>query len=206
MNAWDQALFLWLNLGPAAPHVLVRAATWISVQGPHGLLAATLAVALFGRDPWRIQCWRVLPSMALAALVATVLRPAFRQPRPFDLHQGTQWIEHASTPGFPSAHTSVMMALAVSLALTPGLRAWARPLPLAFGLAMAWSRVALGVHFPSDVLAGMVVGAVCALALQRVGHLRGVRQPPLVPSGAGAMPAPEAASAPAPARRRAPDA
>jgi undecaprenyl-diphosphatase len=164
MNAWDQALFLWLNLGPAAPHVLVRAATWISVQGPNGLLAATLAVALFGRDPWRIQCWRVLPSMALAALVATVLRPAFRQPRPFDLHQGTQWIEHASTPGFPSAHTSVMMALAVSLALTPGLRAWARPLPLAFGLAMAWSRVALGVHFPSDVLAGMVVGAVCAQA------------------------------------------
>ena len=206
MNAWDQALFLWLNLAPDAPHILVRAATWISLQGPQGLLAATLAVALFGRDPWRLQTWRVLPSMALAALVATLLRPAFDQPRPFGLHLGTQWIEHASTPGFPSAHTSVVMALAVSLALTPALRPWARALPLSFGLAMAWSRVALGVHFPSDVLAGMAVGAACALAVQRVGALRAARMRLHGPSGAGAMSAPEAGSAAAPARRRATDA
>jgi len=44
-----------------------------------------------------------------------------------------------------------------------------RGLLLASALAMAWSRVALGLHFPSDALAGLCLGVLCAALVQRAG-------------------------------------
>ena len=67
MNGIDQALFLWLNLVPDAPGWLLEAARAISLQWPHWMVAATLAVALTGRPPWRAQytLFRLSPFPAL---------------------------------------------------------------------------------------------------------------------------------------------
>ena len=62
-----------------------------------------------------------------------------------------------SSKSFPSSHTAMSFAAACFFSyLHPQL--W----PLFFGLALliSWSRVYVGVHFPSDVLAGMAVGLV----------------------------------------------
>ena len=45
----------------------------------------------------------------------------------------------------------------------------ARALVIAAALAMGWSRIALGVHFPSDVLAAWCLGTACAVLVQRLG-------------------------------------
>lgn len=168
MNALDQAVFLRLNLSAPAPEWLVEAARVGSLQLPHWMVAATLAVALVGRQPsWRTQAWRVLLAMALAAVAAALLKRGLQYPRPFALGLGTQWLPHGTAAGFPSAHGSAAMAFAVSAALAPV--GWpARALMLAAALVMSWSRVALGLHFPSDVLAAWCLGTLCALVVQRV--------------------------------------
>ena len=119
MNGIDQALFLWLNLVPDAPGWLLEAARAISLQWPHWMVAATLAVALTGRPPWRAQAARVLFSLALAAIAAAGLKHGFHLPRPFMLGLGTAWLPHGATAGFPSSHTAAAAAFAASAALAP---------------------------------------------------------------------------------------
>jgi undecaprenyl-diphosphatase len=82
------------------------------------------------------------------------------------------------TYGFPSGHaagTTVLYALAAMLALRRLRRPAARAAAVAFAVFMVllvcWSRVYLGVHYPSDVLAGAAVGllwlALCRAIVRR---------------------------------------
>lgn len=167
MSPLDQTLFLWLNLGPTPSHGLLAAARLASQQLPHWMVAATLAVGLAGRPVWRPQAWRVLLSMGLTAVAAALLKHGFHHARPFALGLGTQWLPHGASAGFPSAHAAAAMAFAVSAMLAP-VRWPARVLVLAMALAVGWSRIALGLHFPSDVAMGCGLGTLCALAVQRL--------------------------------------
>jgi membrane-associated phospholipid phosphatase len=64
---------------------------------------------------------------------------------------------------FPSAHATSTTAASILLARTTGL-----PLPVFLVPPMALSRLVLGVHYPSDVLTGVVVGAAVAKAVGTV--------------------------------------
>ena len=167
MNSWDSTLFLWLNLGPDAAPWLVAAARWASGQLPPAMVTAALALALAGRPDWRATAARALAAMALAALAASLAKRGFAVTRPFALGLGTQWLAHGASAGFPSAHASAALAFGVSALWLPA-RWPVRGALLTAALAVAWSRVALGLHFPSDVLVGALLGALCALAARRL--------------------------------------
>ena len=64
---------------------------------------------------------------------------------------------------FPSAHATSTTAASILLARTTGL-----PLPAVLVPPMALSRLVLGVHYPSDVLTGVAVGAAVAKAVGAV--------------------------------------
>ena len=176
MNSFDQAAFLWLNLGASAPPALVEAARLASLQMPHWMVAATLAVALAGRPEWRSQAWRALLAILLAAVTASALKHGFHHARPFAMGLGRQWLPHGASAGFPSAHAATAMAFAVAAMLAP-VRWPARASVLIAALAVGWSRIALGLHFPSDVLVGWALGALCALVVQRLTLPTGRRWP-----------------------------
>ena len=69
---------------------------------------------------------------------------------------------HAADAGFPSDHATAAFAIAVAIFLRR--RAWGAPVLVAAAL-LAVARVAIGVHYPADVLAGAVIGTLAALAL-----------------------------------------
>jgi undecaprenyl-diphosphatase len=98
----------------------------------------------------------MLLAMAIAWLIARGIHVMWPQPRPAMLGVGTHWVERSGSASFPSRHATI------GLAGAPHRVAGA--LCFAAGVLIAWSRVALGAHFPADVLAGAVIAAASALA------------------------------------------
>jgi len=95
--------------------------------------------------------------VVLAALFSQALKDFFQRPRP-QFSQGIQGFEeHALKDfSFPSGHATI--AGGVLGYLEKGLKANWKVLLLAFALLMAFSRIYLGAHFLTDVVAGLVLG------------------------------------------------
>ncbi|RMG10385.1 MAG: phosphatase PAP2 family protein [Deltaproteobacteria bacterium] len=89
-----------------------------------------------------------------------VLKPLFARPRPCHLDPAVALFQCGSGFSLPSSHAANGLAVAVAIlvAVRPPLRL-ALPI-LLLGAAVGVSRVFLGVHYPSDVLAGWAVGLV----------------------------------------------
>jgi undecaprenyl-diphosphatase len=102
-------------------------------------------------------------SAGLALAIASLMARVVDRPRPFVAHHGVHlFVAHAADPGFPSDHATAAFAIGVALLLR--FRAWGA-LTLVAATVLAVGRVALGIHYPTDVLAGAALGAAVALGL-----------------------------------------
>jgi len=135
----------------------------------HGLLWFGVAgvLALTG-VPGRRAAVRGLMSLGVASGVANgPAKWAVRRRRPplIDVPPLRQLSRQPRTTSFPSGHSASAAAFATGVALeSPG-----RAVPVAVAAAgVAYGRVHTGVHYPSDVVAGVVLGAACAVVVQRV--------------------------------------
>lgn len=168
------AMLLWLQ--PDAPSI--SAVAWfVSALGSYwGAPIALTALAWWAhsvRDPRRaeaIDCQvrRFVVAGLLAAVVTWSFKHALALPRPFEMMDVAERVikTDASAGSLPSGHSVYIALLAAVL--------WslaARPIRIALlvvVLAVGWSRVAQGLHFPADVVAGWIVGVGCALLARRV--------------------------------------
>jgi len=150
----------------ASPPVLT-VARGMSHFGEHaaGWVALSAIGALLSRE--RRRDWLLVGVGAVAAHGAAILiKLAVRRRRP---HHPAIAV-NVSTPSalsFPSAHATSSTAAAMLLC-----RATRSPLPLLAVPFMALSRLVLGVHYPTDVLAGAAVGAAVARATSGLGRRR----------------------------------
>lgn len=130
---------------------------------PMGVLAALITVGLAGWGT-RQKAWFFGLSVGGAMLLNLLVKLVFARPRP------ALWLslKPAFYYSFPSGHAMGAAALAAAL----GFLLWRRPgrwlawvLGPLFALGVGWSRMYLGVHYPSDVLAGWTgsVGWVAGL-------------------------------------------
>ena len=144
------------------PGVLAGARA-LSHFGEHsaGWVAIAALGALLQRS--RRRAWLAVGAGAFVAHAAAVLiKRVVRRERPHHpaiaVNVGTP-----SRLSFPSAHATSTTAASILLARTTGL-----PLPVVLVPPMALSRLVLGVHYPSDVLTGVAVGAVVAKAVSKI--------------------------------------
>ncbi len=93
-----------------------------------------------------------------------MLARAADRPRPFVADPGGVHLfaAHAADASFPSDHATAAFAIATAVLLRD--RRWGT-FVLALAALLAAGRVAIGVHYPSDVLAGAALGAAASLAL-----------------------------------------
>lgn len=133
---------------------------WVVLTHAGGATATIGAVLLpLWFTPWpRAVSWRAAASLAISHIVVQIIKRFVGRPRP-DRPISIACPDQFS---FPSGHatSSLAVALAYGIAFPPV----AAPL-VAFGLMVGWSRVALGVHYPGDVVAGQLIAALTVLAV-----------------------------------------
>ena len=101
--------------------------------------------------------------------ITTVLKYSINRDRPFVTYPDLMKKSAAGSPSFPSGHTSSAFAMATSVSLTYPKWYIIAPSCLYAG-AVGYSRMYLGVHYPSDVLAGAVIGAGSAWLTYEIGR------------------------------------
>jgi membrane-associated phospholipid phosphatase len=174
VRTWDQAASAFgetIRWSPATFVLLLASAWW--VKWP---LIAAIAAA----GDCRRRCPRAtlaaLGAVVSAGLLVTVLKELFDRARPPVAGVDAVGVIPASA-SFPSGHSATAFAAAVAVGLFyPRLR---RPL-LALAAVVALSRVYLGVHYASDVVAGSLLGVL--LGLTAVWFVRSVAPVPTAPS------------------------
>jgi undecaprenyl-diphosphatase len=119
-----------------------------------------LALALFGGAKGQIAALQMALTGLVAAGLYRGLKRWTRRPRPFRTHQDiVPLVMPLDEFSFPSGHTLHAVTFTIiALAYFPLLA----PLLIPFALLVAASRVVLGLHYPSDVLAATLIG--CCLA------------------------------------------
>lgn len=166
MNLDDQ-IFLAVNDALSGP-VSSAVFPWVTRLG-NGLVLAILVVlffAVFDRKKLKTHLLPMAVSVAIGGLAVTWAKIAVDRERPAD-HFALEDVEvHTpiGTPSdmsFPSGHTQTAFGAATFLScMYPA----AAPFLLIAAALVGVSRVALGVHFPLDVLVGALTGAAFALA------------------------------------------
>ncbi|WP_066726727.1 phosphatase PAP2 family protein [Sphingomonas pituitosa] len=173
--AFDPALLLAFRrpgdlATPIGPAWLLQSAIDISALGGYTVLwlagAATLIFLLaFGK---RAEALLLGGSLIGASVINALLKIVLHRPRP----DVVPHLAEVSSASFPSGHAmisaAVYLTLGMMVAQTQASR-WARAYLLGFSvllvLLIGCSRVFLGVHWPSDVLAGWCFGAIWALCM-----------------------------------------
>jgi undecaprenyl-diphosphatase len=116
---------------------------WRSVNARHGVVAAGF-------------------SALLALGIAHLITEFWDRARPYEAHPTAAhlFISPSSDPSFPSDHATAAFAIAVAIWLRSRKAGW---LALAMATILAVSRVAVGVHYPGDVIGGALIGTASAL-------------------------------------------
>ena len=130
------------------------------------LFLAVLVTLFFARGKWRsVHGRRGVAVAGFSALVALgigqFIADLWDRARPYEAHPHVAhlFIARSVDPSFPSDHATAAFALAVAIFIYHRRAGW---LMLAMATVVALSRVVVGTHYPSDILAGALLGSLAA--------------------------------------------
>lgn len=139
------------------------------VNASEALFVATLALVFLAARGERHAGWRrasvaAVLSAAVALAIGQAIADVVDRVRPFAVepHQVHLFAAHAADASFPSDHATASFAIAAAIFLRK--RGWGA-FALVAAAALSVGRVAVGYHFPTDVLAGAALGTAAALLL-----------------------------------------
>ncbi|PJJ83436.1 phosphatase PAP2 family protein [Mucilaginibacter auburnensis] len=147
--------------GPASP----SDAFWKDLSGTTSILAVATpaSIVLTGltikNKELTTKGLQIAGSIIIAEGLTAGLKYTIKRQRPFDAYPHLVYAHSNPTdPSFPSGHTSVAFATATSVSIA--FPKWYVIVPsFSYATAVGYSRLRLGVHYPSDVLAGALIGA-----------------------------------------------
>lgn len=163
----NRQLFLLLN-APAHPGALLVSIALFVAYGI-AIAAAALWVGLWVWGPPERRGALLATGLAVIAALAVnqLLGKLWFEPRPFMIGLGHTLAKHAPDGSFPSDHATFMWSLGLGLIATRAWRGWGWVVSV-LGLAVAWSRIYLGLHFPIDMAGSLLVGLGAALVARAI--------------------------------------
>uniref|UniRef100_B8HKV5 Phosphoesterase PA-phosphatase related n=1 Tax=Cyanothece sp. (strain PCC 7425 / ATCC 29141) TaxID=395961 RepID=B8HKV5_CYAP4 len=161
---WDEPILWHLHQSatPQLDHLAKTLTQWGGFKG--SLFTGGLSLLLLLRQKrWRSLIY-LLVTLSGTGLINYAAKAVFHRIRP------SLW--ESLTPqhdfSFPSGHAMASMALVAALIILSRGHRWFWPIALtgsSFVIAIAWTRLYLGVHYPSDILAGWLVSLAWAIGV-----------------------------------------
>lgn len=169
--AWDTALFRLININLQC-RVLDVVMPFVTKEENWRipLIVVWLAIMVLGGRRGRITGLGIAVAVTASdQACASLLKDLIGRVRPCHVVEGVRLLDSCrGSPSFPSCHASNSMAVAMVALLRH--RRWTAP-ALAIAVTVGYSRVYVGVHYPSDVLGGMLLGAGIGYAVVRLARL-----------------------------------
>lgn len=109
----------------------------------------------------------IVTSIVGSIVISTALKYSINRTRPYITYPELEKLDAGGGPSFPSAHTSTAFALATSLSMQ--YPRWYVYIPAyTWASSVGYSRIYVGVHYPSDVFIGACVGTLSAFLSEKI--------------------------------------
>ena len=134
----------------------------------YGIPFLLLMVGLIkGNSLQQKNAFYIIVSVLLCAAITSIFKYSINRPRPFITYSFLQSIAEGGSPSFPSGHTCDAFVLATAISLA--YKKWYIAIPFfLWAFSVGYSRIDLGVHYPSDVLGGIIIGSGSALLCNEI--------------------------------------
>ena len=136
-------------------------------QALHWMGYAGFFLAVMPLIYWSVDKWlgiKLVLALLLAAALNNAIKSVLQEPRPYQISRDVSLLLDHYGYGFPSGHTMVAVVVWGLLALE--VKRWqALAIAAVYVLIMGWSRMYLGVHYPHDLIGGIVFGLILLYVL-----------------------------------------
>lgn len=158
------------NINPTNPNSsfqkMISNSTYAVVLGT---TLGSLTLSLINKDSTlKHKSYNILGSLAINVLTTEILKRVAQRERPFVQNSFIHpYQTDEADRSFPSGHTSNAFSFATSISLN--FPKWYVVVPAyAWASSVGYSRMYLGVHYPTDVLAGAILGSASAIISQKI--------------------------------------
>jgi len=161
LRSMERSLFFWVNR--KINHTLLdRFVTTIThMGGATFTISLMLLIMAAAPSPWKLVGLQSLIALALSHLPVALIKKKFPRLRPYLALPGTNVCARPlQDPSFPSGHTTAIFSILVPFVIAAP---WLAIILIPVGTIVAMSRIYLGLHYPSDCVAGCAIGSVTAI-------------------------------------------
>ncbi|MFD7525238.1 phosphatase PAP2 family protein [Paenibacillus chitinolyticus] len=162
MHRHETRMFLYVN--QRFRHTILDGilGTLTHLGGATATITVTLLLSLFGKGVWQIAGIQALAALAISHIPVAIVKKLYPRRRPYLVVPNTRTGRNPlQDHSFPSGHTTAIFSVIVPFVAHMPVLGFVL-IPLA--LLIALSRMYLGLHYPSDCLAGAVIGSGAAAA------------------------------------------
>lgn len=161
LKKFDNTVLKWINV-KFRNKVFDRIMPIITSIGNLGIVWIVISVLLITKKDYRILGQMIIIALIITTIVGEgIIKNLVRRKRPFyDESEKELLITKPITYSFPSGHTASSFAVAAVFIKSDNAASFEI---IVLANLIAFSRIYLGVHYPSDVIGGGVIGVLCGI-------------------------------------------